>query len=63
MKKKDKTPQRESKIAQGAIKSDTGVQGLPCEGAYRQGKPCSPGLISNTVLLCASLLIARRSQK
>ena len=42
----------------GAIKSDAGVQGLPCEGAYRQGKPCTPCPISNTAWLCASLLIA-----
>ena len=25
-----------------AINSDAGVQGLPCEGVYGQGKPCTP---------------------
>jgi len=28
-----------------AIKSDAGVQGLPCEGMCRQGKPCTPSII------------------
>ena len=32
----------------GAIKSDAGVQGLPCDGVYKQGKPCNPGVISST---------------
>ncbi|PZN75244.1 MAG: hypothetical protein DM484_19275 [Candidatus Methylumidiphilus alinenensis] len=32
-------------MAEGAIKSDAGVQGLPCDGVYRQGKPCTPGVI------------------
>jgi hypothetical protein len=36
---------------EGAIKSDAGVQGLPCDGAYRQGKPCTPGEISNTAVV------------
>jgi len=25
-----------------------GVQGLPCDGVYKQGKPCNPGVISST---------------
>ena len=31
----------------GAIKSDAGVQGLPCDGANKQGKPCTPSVFSN----------------
>jgi len=31
----------------GAIKSDAGVQGLPCDGVCKQGKPCTPGIISS----------------
>ena len=31
----------------GAIKSDAGVQGLPCDGVFKQGKPCTPGVISS----------------
>lgn len=27
------------------IKSDAGAQGLPCDGLYRQGKPCTPSLL------------------
>jgi len=30
----------------GAIKSDAGAEGLPCDGVGRQGKPCSHGVIS-----------------
>jgi len=32
----------------GAIKSDTGVQGLPCDEVCQQGKPCAPGVISGS---------------
>ncbi|GEM_PF-3647757 len=28
----------------GAIKSVAGVQGLPCDGASKQGKPCTPSV-------------------
>ena len=35
--------------APGAIKSDAEVQGLPCDGVCRQGKPCTPGVISGIV--------------
>ena len=38
-------------IRWGAIKSDAGVQGLPCEGMCRQGKPCTPDVISNAAQL------------
>ncbi len=31
----------------GAIKSVAGVQGLPCDGASKQGKPCTPSVFSN----------------
>jgi len=31
----------------GAIKSDAEVQGLPCDGAWKQGKPCTPVVISS----------------
>ena len=37
----------------GAIKSDVGVQGLPCDGVCKQGKPCTPGVISSiTKFVC-----------
>ena len=42
------------------MNSDAGVQGLPCGGIYRQGKPCTPGVISHTAGSCASLLITPR---
>jgi len=32
-------------MAMGATKSDAGVQGLPCVGVIKQGKPCTPGVI------------------
>jgi len=31
--------------AHRAIKSDAGVQGLPCVGVSKQGRPCTPGII------------------
>ena len=31
----------------GAIKSDAGVQGFPFDGVCKQGKPCTPGVISS----------------
>ena len=31
----------------GAITSDAGVQGLPFGGVCKQGKPCTPGVISS----------------
>ena len=34
--------------AGGAIKSEAGVHGLPCEGMRRQGKPCTPSVILNS---------------
>jgi len=40
----------------GVIKSDAEVQGLPCEGIYRQGKPRTPDVISHTVrFVCITL--------
>ncbi len=33
------------------IKSDEGVQGLPCDCVCRQGKPCTPDVISNAAQL------------
>ena len=35
-------------VSASAINSDAGVQGLPCDGVCKQGKPCTPGVISNT---------------
>jgi len=29
-----------------ALLNDAGVQGLPCDGMCRQGKPCTPGVSS-----------------
>jgi len=33
----------------GAIKSDAGVQGLPCVEWIKQGKPCTLCVISNFI--------------
>jgi len=33
------------RLEKGAINSDAGVQGLPCDGVRKQGKPCTPGVI------------------
>jgi len=36
-------------MVSGGIRSDAGEQGLPCEGMCWQGKPCTPGVISNAI--------------
>ena len=38
-------------LTTGVIKSDAGVQGLPCDGMCGQGKPCTQYVISNTAQL------------
>ena len=49
--------------APGAIKSDAEVQGLPCDGVCRQGKPCTPGVISIiTECVCITFNRTRHSQ-
>jgi len=48
----------------GAIKSDAGVEGLPCDGVHKQGEPCTSGVTFIVAwFVCITFNRARRLLK